>query len=205
MKRNIIARPLLIALLAIASLYCRADMPRPSYNYHALSPLGFYTKLWMDMTEKEFYELLPWLFLGLFFVCLTIVVFAFLRKRKPRAAKVVLVCMCIIFITFAYDVCAWRSWVRHLAAFIGYANVGQELYERTYDVEVSPVKGESYKEYCKRVYRIKNNLCLKCGGGTYEIYGPPRRRVCSKCDGDRLRVKKIPDSSEDCSEDAKMF
>ena len=201
MKRNIVASSILIALLAIASLYCRADMPRPSYNYHALSPLGFYTKLWMDMTEKEFYELLPWLFLGLFFVCLTIVVFAFLRKRRPRAAKVVLVCMCIIFITFAYGVCAlgWRAYKDD------HATAAQILYERTYDVEVSPVKGESYKEYCKRVYRIKNNLCLKCGGGTYEIYGPPRRRVCSKCDGGRLRVKKIPDSLEDSSEDSKMF
>ena len=70
MKRNIVARPLLIALLAIASLYCRADVPRPSYNYQ--SRLGFYTEPWMGITGKEFNELLPWLFLGLFFVCLTI-------------------------------------------------------------------------------------------------------------------------------------
>ena len=189
MKRNIMARILLFVVLTLSSLYCRADMAGPTYiyNYHALSRLDFYVKTLNELGKKAGLTgsvLLDFLLIGAT-LALAVCVFVLMLKRKLRldvgVTCLLILSACILFcLSFGHEIIALCS-----GGAASYDHDPSARYEHVgrvdVDVVVPPEKGETYKEYSKRVYRMEHHLCPRCDCKMYQIYDMGLRWVCDNC------------------------
>ena len=178
MKRKALITALLFAVVKMTAM---ADMPRPTYHYHALL---FHE--WLASKAGLPNGLVLWVLFSLAFMVLNYIrvrrksgstFLRFVRKQWINNLMICLLCFvgCLVRYVVIPDVQPSAQTLVPAATFGGRGG--------RVDVSVKPNPNESYFQYLERTRRLENDLCLKCGTKMEHWYDMGRHAGCPKCDG----------------------
>ena len=183
-KRNMIAKCILCAATAFVALCGRADLPRPSYTYHAM---WYPTWLIDKLTDGHGHAVMLAISIVVMFT-IWVLVHNSLRRQKRLKAVAALVRWTIMIVVVSGGLCViWFG--KQQVVTIG----GGHLV-----VLVKPSPNESYSQYRERTRRLENDLCLTCGTKLEHWYYRGRHSGCPKCD-------KLYGTCKECGKEFKRF
>jgi len=174
-------------LFTVVKMVAMADVPRPTYHYHALPyPEWLATKVGLPN------GIVLGVLISLAFIILNYIrvrrksdctFLLFMRKHWASNLTICLLCLvgCIVRYVVAPGVQQ------------GMAMMGGRV-----DISVEPGPNESYFQYRERTRRLENDLCLTCGMKLEHWYDMGRHSGCPKCD-------KLYGTCKECGNEFKRF
>ena len=168
MKRKALIMALLFAVVKMEAM---ADMPRPTYLYHALP----YPE-WLASKAGMPNGIVLGVLIALGFIILHYIrvrrksdITFLLFMRKYWASNLTICLLCLLGCLVRYEVVPE---VQEVMAMMG----------GRVDVSVKPGPNESYFQYRERTRRLDNDLCLKCGMKLEHWHDMGSHTGCPKCD-----------------------